>query len=64
MTVYVVLPNKARDFTEYEGLKTKTDSMDGRPLSGAARLCLPQSQAVESSKASLLGTPQHDALRL
>lgn len=32
MTVYVVLPNKARDFAEYEGIKTKTDSMDARCL--------------------------------
>lgn len=27
MTVYVVLPNKAMDFAEYEGIRTKADSM-------------------------------------
>lgn len=31
-TVYVVLPNKARDFCNYEGIKTKTDDMDSRCL--------------------------------
>lgn len=31
-TVYVVLPNKARDFCNYEGIKTKTDEMDARCL--------------------------------
>ena len=31
-TVYVVLPNKARKFCEYEGIKTKTDAMDARCL--------------------------------
>lgn len=31
-TVYVVLPNKARSFCEYEGIKTKTDAMDARCL--------------------------------
>ena len=31
-TVYVVLPNKARKFCEYEGIKTKTDPMDARSL--------------------------------
>ena len=31
-TVYVVLPNKARKFCEYEGIKTKTDAMDARSL--------------------------------
>lgn len=31
-TVYVVLPNKARDFANYEGIKTKTDNMDARCL--------------------------------
>lgn len=31
-TVYVVLPNKARHFAEYEGIKTKTDEMDARCL--------------------------------
>ena len=31
-TVYVVLPNKARSFCEYEGVKTKTDAMDARCL--------------------------------
>lgn len=32
MTVYVVLPNKAKDFAGYEGIKTKTDSTDARSL--------------------------------
>ena len=32
MTVYVVLPNKARHFAEYLGIKTKTDEMDARCL--------------------------------
>lgn len=32
-TVYLVLPNKARKFCEYEGIKTKTDPMDARCLS-------------------------------
>lgn len=31
-TVYVVLPNKAREFCKYEGIKTKTDEMDARCL--------------------------------
>ena len=31
-TLYVVLPNKARKFCEYEGIKTKTDAMDARCL--------------------------------
>ena len=31
-TVYVVLPNKARNFCEAEGIKTKTDAMDARCL--------------------------------
>ena len=31
-TAYVVLPNKARKFCEYEGIKTKTDAMDARCL--------------------------------
>ena len=31
-TVYLVLPNKARKFCEYEGIKTKTDPMDARCL--------------------------------
>ena len=31
-TVYVVMPNKARKFCEYEGIKTKTDDMDARCL--------------------------------
>ncbi len=31
-TVYIVLPNKARKFCEYEGIKTKTDPMDARCL--------------------------------
>lgn len=31
-TVYVVLPNKARDFCNYHGIKTKTDEMDARCL--------------------------------
>ena len=31
-TVFVVLPNKARDFCNYEGIKTKTDEMDARCL--------------------------------
>ena len=31
-TVYVVLPNKARQFCESEGIKTKTDAMDARCL--------------------------------
>lgn len=31
-TVYVVLPNKARDFCNYQGIKTKTDEMDSRCL--------------------------------
>ena len=31
-TVYVVLPNKARNFCESEGIKTKTDAMDARCL--------------------------------
>ena len=30
--LYVVLPNKARKFCEYEGIKTKTDAMDARCL--------------------------------
>ena len=30
--LYVVLPNKARDFCNYEGIKTKTDEMDARCL--------------------------------
>ena len=30
--VYIVLPNKARKFCEYEGIKTKTDPMDARCL--------------------------------
>lgn len=30
--VYVVMPNKARDFCNYEGIKTKTDEMDARCL--------------------------------
>ena len=32
LTVYVVLPNKARKFCEAEGIKTKTDAMDARCL--------------------------------
>ena len=32
LTLYVVLPNKARSFCEYEGIKTKTDAMDARCL--------------------------------
>ena len=32
LTIYVVLPNKARKFCEYEGIKTKTDAMDARCL--------------------------------
>ena len=31
-TVYIVMPNKARDFCNYEGIKTKTDEMDARCL--------------------------------
>jgi transposase len=31
-TVYIVMPNKARDFCNYEGIKTKTDVMDARCL--------------------------------
>ncbi len=31
-TVYVVVPNKARDFADYEGLKLKTDAVDARVL--------------------------------
>lgn len=31
-TVYVVLPNKARDFCKYEGITTKTDAIDSRCL--------------------------------
>lgn len=30
--VYVVMPNKAREFCKYEGIKTKTDEMDARCL--------------------------------
>jgi transposase len=32
LTVYVVLPNKARQWCEAEGVKTKTDAMDARCL--------------------------------
>lgn len=32
MTVYVVLPNKAKKFAEYQGIKTKTDSVDSYAL--------------------------------
>ena len=31
-TAYIVMPNKARDFCNYEGIKTKTDEMDARCL--------------------------------
>ena len=31
-TVLIVMPNKARDFCNYEGIKTKTDEMDARCL--------------------------------
>lgn len=30
--VYIVMPNKAREFCRYEGIKTKTDEMDARCL--------------------------------
>ena len=32
MTIFVVVPNKARDFARYEGIRTKTDEMDARSL--------------------------------
>jgi len=32
LTVFVVLPNKARDYARYNGIKTKTDEMDARCL--------------------------------
>ena len=32
LTVYVVLPNKAKKFAEYQGIKTKTDSVDSYAL--------------------------------
>lgn len=31
-TVHVVLPNKARDFCKYEGVRTKTDAIDSKCL--------------------------------
>lgn len=31
-TLFVVLPNKAKKFTEYQGIKTKTDSVDSYAL--------------------------------
>lgn len=58
MAVYVVLQNEVRDFAGYEGIKTKTDSVDARCL---ARLgCTCRSLRPWSSST---GTPQYDALR-